>query len=226
MGKGLFVTGTNTDIGKTYVTALMVKKLRDNKRNAGYFKAAVSGNVRTEQGLIPGDAEYVDRIAGIGGDLEEMVPYVYENAYSPHLAAQIEGNPVELPVVCERYQAVSEKYEYVTVEGSGGIICPIRYDEQVIMLEDIVKALGLGVLIVAEAGLGTINSVFLTVSYLKNQGIPVKGIILNHFHEGNLIEEDNRKMVERFTGMPVVAVVHDGDTELEIEAEKLEELYH
>ena len=76
MGKGLFITGTNTDVGKTYVTALIVKKLRENNRNAGYFKAAASGNVRTEKGLIPGDAEYVDRVAQIGGDVGEMVPYI------------------------------------------------------------------------------------------------------------------------------------------------------
>lgn len=225
MSKGLFITGTNTDVGKTYITALIVKKLRENNRNAGYFKAAVSGNKRTEKGLIPGDAEYVDRIAQIGGDVWEMVPYIYENAYSPHLAAQIEGNPVEMSVICQRYKAIAQKYDYVTMEGSGGIICPIRYDDKKIMLDHMVKELGLGALIIAEAGLGTINSVFLTVHYMKSRQIKVKGIILNHFHDDNIIEQDNRKMIELLTGVPVVAVVHDGDKNLDMEVGRLEEFY-
>ncbi len=225
MSKGIFITGTNTDVGKTFVTALIIKKLRDSNKNAGYFKAAVSGNVRTEEGLIPGDAEYVNQIAGIDANLSEMVPYVYENAYSPHLASQIEGNPVEMSVVCKKYKEVSKKYEYVTMEGSGGIVCPIRYDDKIIMLEDIVKELGLGTLIIADAGLGTINSIFLTVSYLKSQNIKVKGIILNHFHDDSIIEQDNRKMIEKLTGIPVIAVVHDNEEELNIDVEELEKLY-
>lgn len=225
MGKGLFITGTNTDVGKTYVTALIVKKLRENNRNAGYFKAAASGNVRTEKGLIPGDAEYVDRVAQIGGDVGEMVPYIYENAYSPHLAAQIEGNPVEMSVIRQRYNAIAQKYDYVTMEGSGGIICPIRYDGKKIMLDHIVKELGLGTLVIAEAGLGTINAVYLTVHYMKSQQIKVKGIIVNHFHDGDIIEQDNRKMIEILTGVPVVAVVHDGDKDLDMDVERLEAFY-
>lgn len=225
MSKGLFITGTNTDIGKTFVTALIVKKLREHGLNAGYFKAAVSGNERTETGIIPGDAEYVDRIAGIGGNLSDMVPYVYENAYSPHLASRIEGNPVEMSVVCDRYNSISNIYDYVTVEGSGGIICPIRYDDKIIMLEDIVKELGLSTLIVAEAGLGTINSVFLTAYYLKSRNIKVKGVILNHYHDDNIIEHDNKKMIEALTEIPVVAVVRDSEDNIDINVEKLKNLY-
>lgn len=225
MSKGLFVTGTNTDIGKTYVTALIVKKLRESGLNAGYFKAAVSGNKRTENGIIPGDAQYVDNIAGIGGNLSEMVPYVYENAYSPHLASRIEGNPVEMSVVHKKYNNILQKYDYVTVEGSGGIICPIRYDNKIIMLEDIVKELGLSTLIIAEAGLGTINSVFLTVNYMKSRSMGINGIILNHFHDDNIIEQDNMKMIEILTGIPVVAVVHDNDDNLDIDAGKLAGFY-
>ncbi len=225
MSKGLFITGTNTDIGKTYVTALIVKKLREAGFSAGYFKAAASGNPRTPYGMIPGDAAYVSRIAGIGGDLSEMIPYVYENAYSPHLASRIEGNPVELDIVRSKYDAISKKYDYMTVEGSGGIICPIRYSDPVILLEDIIKELSLGVLIVADAGLGTINLVSLTVSYLKSREIAVKGVILNHFCDSGIIETDNRDMIEYLTGVPVMAVVHDKEEDLGMDVEKLEGLY-
>ncbi|MDD3369687.1 MAG: dethiobiotin synthase [Lachnospiraceae bacterium] len=229
MSKHIFVTGTGTDVGKTYVTALIVKKLRQTGLNAGYFKAAVSGNKRGilngKEGLIPGDAAYVDQIAGIQGDLTEMVPYVYEHAVSPHLASRLEGNPVKLEVVKSYFQNICEKYEYVTVEGSGGILCPICFDEEKIWLEDIVKELDLDSILVADAGLGTINNVVLTASYMKQEGMKIKGIILNHFHPKEVMEEDNRQMITYMTGLPVIACVKPGDTELDIEAEELAALY-
>ncbi|HZK18041.1 MAG TPA: dethiobiotin synthase, partial [Clostridia bacterium] len=126
MGKGLFVTATGTDVGKTFVTALIVKKLRDTGHCAGYYKAALSGATRTKDGFSPGDAEYVRQIAGLNKKAREMVSYVYENAYSPHLAAQIEGNPVDMSVIKSAYKRLASVYDYVTVEGSGGIMCPLR----------------------------------------------------------------------------------------------------
>lgn len=94
MSKALFVTGTGTDVGKTYVAALMAKALKDAGLNAAYYKAAVSGNVRRPDGsLIPGDARFVREFAHLDQGEETMCPYVYEHAWSPHLAAQAEGNP-------------------------------------------------------------------------------------------------------------------------------------
>ena len=79
MSKGIFITGTGTDIGKTYVTGLIVKKLRESGADAAYYKAAMSGNERRVDGsLIPGDALQVKTMSGIGQPLEEMCPYVYE----------------------------------------------------------------------------------------------------------------------------------------------------
>ena len=126
MSKSLFVTGTGTDVGKTFVTGLMLKKLRENGSRAAYYKAAMSGNDRRADGsLIPGDALRVKEMSGIEQPLEEMCPYVYETAVSPHLAAKLEGNPVELERVLEGLRDVRAKYDYVTVEGSGGI--PVSY---------------------------------------------------------------------------------------------------
>ena len=122
MAKALFVTGTGTDVGKTYISALMSKALREAGLNAAYYKAAVSGNVRRPDGtLIPGDARFVREYAGLSQREETMCPYVYEHAWSPHLAAQAEGNPPELPVIRAGFQAVCDRHEIVTVEGSGGI---------------------------------------------------------------------------------------------------------
>ena len=226
MGKALFIAGTGTDVGKTYAAGLIVKKLRQSGASAAYFKAAVSGNERGEDGrLIPGDALYVKTVSGISQPLEQMCPYVYEHAVSPHLAARMEGNPVRMERVLEQFAELCGAYEYVTMEGSGGILCPIRFDGKEIWLADIVKACGAGFLLVADAGLGTINAVGLTAFYMKQTGIPLKGILLNHFRPGDRLHEDNRKMCEYVTGAKVSACIRDGCLDLELSGDSLKALY-
>ena len=225
MSKGIFVTATGTDIGKTYVTALIIKKLRESGHEAGYYKAALSGAKRTKNELHIEDADHVKTIAKLNDACTDMVSYIYESEVSPHLAAKLEGNPVVLEKIVADYEKQCLKYDYITVEGSGGIICPIRYDhQQQIFLEDIVKELKLSVLIVADAGLGTINATVLTVKYLESKNIPIKGIILNRYY-GGIMEDDNIKMIEAITHIPVVALIKDGDCNIEIDLDILEALY-
>ena len=226
MSKALFVTGTGTDTGKTYITGLIVKKLQEAKKNPAYYKAAMSGNDRRPDGtLIPGDALAVQTMSGINQSLTSMCPYVYEHAYSPHLASRLEGNPVVMDVVTHGFADVTAVYDYVTVEGSGGILCPICFDEARIQLEDVVKELHLSSILIADAGLGTINSVVLTAEYMKTHGLPLKGIIFNHYHPGDVMENDNIFMCEHMTGLPTLAKVQDGDTELDMNIDALCALY-
>lgn len=226
MSKALFVTGTGTDTGKTYVTGLIVKKLQEAKKNPAYYKAAMSGNDRRPDGtLIPGDALAVQTMSGIDQSLTSMCPYVYEHAYSPHLASRLEGNPVVMDIVKHGFADVAADYDYITVEGSGGILCPICFDEARIQLEDVVKELHLSSILIADAGLGTINSVVLTAEYMKTHGLPLKGIIFNHYHPGDVMEDDNIFMCEHMTGLPTLAKVQDGDTELDMNVDALCALY-
>ncbi len=115
---------------------------------------------------------------------------------------------------------------YLTMEGSGGIICPLRWDErQHVVLDDLVKELGLGALIIADAGLGTINSAVLTIEYLRARDIPIRGLIFNKYMSGNLMQDDNAAMIEALTGVKVVAYVKEGDTDLDIDVDFLKNLY-
>ena len=226
MSKAVFLTGTGTDIGKTYISGLIVKKLAEAGKNPAYYKAAMSGNDRREDGsLIPGDALFVQKTSGISQPLEEMCPYVYENAWSPHLASRVEGNPVDLEVVRKGFLETADKYDYITMEGSGGILCPLCFDERRIQLEDVIREFELSSILVADAGLGTINSVVLTAEYMKARSLPIRGIIFNHYHPGNIMEDDNIFMCEYMTGLPVIAKVQDNATELETDADVLAALY-
>lgn len=221
VGKGIFITGTDTDIGKTYVTALLVKTLREAGYDVGYYKAAISG----ADSVAESDAGFVNRFAGIGESEDMLLSYLYKHAVSPHLAARMEGHPVEKEVILAGWARAAARYPYVTMEGSGGICCPIRHDEKAVYyLEDIVHWLHLPSLIVADAGLGTINHVVLTAFYMKARELPVKGVLLNNW-KGGVMEEDNVKMIEEMTGLPVLAKIHRGDAVIDADPALLASLY-
>ena len=221
MSRAVFITATGTDVGKTYVTALIVKRLREAGINAGYYKAALSRAEERGGRLVPGDADFVARASGMAEPPESLVSYVYKNPLSPHLAAQIEGNPPELDAIKRDFARALKKYDYLCVEGCGGIVCPIRWDERKIMLEDIIKACGLAVVIVAPSGLGSINSAVLTVEHARAAGIEVRGIIMNGYDETQLMHRDNKYMIEVLTGVRVTACVKRDDTALDVSVEEL-----
>lgn len=217
MDKGIFITGTGTDVGKTYVTALIVKKLNEEGIKTGYYKAAISG----ANSIDHSDAGYVKKISKINQKEDTLLSYIYETPVSPHLASKIEGNPVNMTKILKDFNRVKNEYDFIVVEGSGGIVCPIRYDNiENIFLEDIIKKLELKSLIVADAGLGTINSVVLTVSYMKSKNITVSGIILNNY-KGGIMEEDNIYMIEKITGVKVISCVSKDDKDIYIDEKYL-----
>ena len=217
--KGYFVTATGTDVGKTFVTALLVKKWRDSGIDAGYYKAALSGAELRDGKWVAGDADYVKRIANLPDMQEQLVSYVYKEAVSPHLAARKEGNPVALTKVKADFEAACARHEFVFAEGSGGIICPIRYDDQKIFLEDIIKTENLPILVVTTAALGSINACVLTVEYARSRGLDIRGLIVNRYgSSGNLeMEDDNIRMMQDLTGLEILAKVKDGDTDLGVQ---------
>ncbi|MEI0595535.1 dethiobiotin synthase [Brachyspira pilosicoli] len=220
MAKTIFITATGTDIGKTYVSGLIAKHIKDKGLNIGYYKAALSGS----NDIKDSDAWYVKQQADLPDSYDEMVSYTYKHAYSPHLAAQIEGNPPDIKIIKNAYKDISKKHDYMIVEGSGGIICPIRYDSnQKIFLEDIIKELNIPSLIIADAGLGTINSTVLTIEYMRSKNLKINGVILNRFEMANKMHEDNKKMIEEMTGVKIIGVVIDGI--LKLYKENIETLF-
>ncbi|GFZ30203.1 ATP-dependent dethiobiotin synthetase BioD [Clostridium zeae] len=204
MTKGIFIVGTDTDVGKTIITAGLMHLLKSNGYNATYFKAALSGAVEIDNKLIPGDTELVSKVSKLKEDYENITPYIYREAVSPHLAAKLENNPMNLDVIKEKYVYLKNKYDYIVAEGSGGIVCPLIDDERgLYVLENLIKDLNMSVLIVAKAGVGTINHSVLTVKYIENLGIKIKGIIINNYKE-ELLYDDNISMIEKLTKIPVI----------------------
>lgn len=204
MAKGVFVVGTDTDVGKTIVTAGLMHVLRSNGYNATYFKAALSGAIEADNELIPGDTKLVSEVSNLEEAYENITPYVYRTPISPHLAAKLENNPMDLDIVREKYAYLKEKYDFIIAEGSGGIVCPLIDDERgLYILGDLIKDLDMSVIIVARAGLGTINHSVLTVKYIETLGIKIRGIIINNYKEDFLCD-DNIEMIEKLTKVPII----------------------
>ncbi|MDE7169610.1 MAG: dethiobiotin synthase [Mucispirillum sp.] len=224
MAKRLFVTGAGTDVGKTYVSALIVKKMRDCGFNCGYFKPALSGAELRGGKLFLGDMEYVKKISGLDMD-DTSVSFAYKSAVSPHLAARLENNFFNMDKVKSDFQKLSDKFEYIVIVGAGGIVCPFKYEkDEIIMTEDIIKELKAPAVLAALCGLGSINSSLLSISYIKSAGIALKAVIFNNF-KGGVMEEDNIKTVSEIGGILPALTVNSGARELETDAETLSNLF-
>lgn len=208
--KGIFVTATGTDAGKTYVSAQLVKALREQNVNAGYFKPVLSGALRQGNRLVPGDAEFVCRVSGLPGPSEQYVTYFYEPAVSPHLAAQIENRPIEMERITSHLSKIQERFDYTVAEGCGGLFCPLRtageMDEDPLLLRHVAAKLGFDLLIVCPSGLGSIHAAVTTAEYAKRSGLTIHAMVMNRFEPGNPIHVDNRLQIQRFTGIPTVTI--------------------
>lgn len=217
MSKNIFITATGTDIGKTYVSALIIKKMRETGFDCGYFKPVLSGVEEINGKLTVSDCNYVVNTANIPTSADECVSFWWKEAVSPHLAAKRQNQEIDISKIKKDFEKAKNKYDYLLVEGAGGITCPLNLENgKKYLLKDLIKEFNTSIIIVADGGLGTINSILLTVEYARNNGINIKGIILNNFEPNNFMHQDNLKQVEYLTGVKVVAIVEKGQKDIKL----------
>lgn len=215
MTKKIFITATGTDVGKTYISALIVKKMRESGYDCGYYKPVLSGVRELGGRLVESDPNYVIQTANIPVKADDCVSYWWKEAVSPHLAAKRTGEEIDISRIKYDYAQACKKYEYLLIEGAGGITCPLRLEnDEKYLLKDLIWELGLSTIVVADAGLGTINSTLLTIDYAHENGIEVEGIILNKYDSNNFMHWDNLQQVEYLTGINVVATVPYGGNDI------------
>lgn len=191
--KGIFVTGTDTSMGKTVLTAALVAGLKQRGVDVVPMKPVQAGcDVRKDQMLAP-DLEFCIAAGGLSPSEEEkalMCPYKLEPACSPRLAASMAKTEISLKTIRKAFDALSRKHQVVVAEGAGGVLAPINDSE---FMLDIMKALGLPVLVAARPGLGTINHTLLSVRALRDAGLEIAGVVLVDAigREWGAIEKDN-----------------------------------
>jgi dethiobiotin synthetase len=197
--RGLFITATDTGVGKTEVACALVRGHRARGLDVGAMKPAQSGHE-------PGEASDADRLRAAAGEADpaELVcPYTFAAPLAPAVAARLEGQSVSLPRILEAARALAARHAALVVEGAGGLMTPLTDRET---YADLAVALGLPVLVVGRAGLGTVNHLALTCEALRARGLAVHGIVLNRLSpSGDPSEPHNPAQIERLTGSRVLA---------------------
>lgn len=192
----IFITGSDTDIGKTFVTAGFSYILNKHKYSICPYKPIQSGGISSSTGLIPGDCKTVKEIANLDLSYDIMNTYCFETPVSPHLACEIENKEIDIPNIINHYDHLKNTYDCVLVEGAGGCVVPIIRNK--FYITDLIKMMNLSTIVVTSTYVGSINHTCLTVSYLQNLGIEIKAIVFNGY-KGNDYEDDNIKNIKHIT---------------------------
>lgn len=197
---GLFISGTDTGVGKTIVTAGIAAALRQSGVDVGVWKPVQSGALADEP---ESDAYLLKALSGVEDACEEIAPLVFPAPLTPLLAAEAVGKSLTIEEVVAGGQVLMERHSALVVEGAGGLLVPLTRTE---MMADLASRLELPLLLVARAGLGTINHTLLSVWYARKRGIEVIGVILNATAPDTNNDESvktNARMIEYYGEVPV-----------------------
>ena len=195
---GIFITGTDTGIGKTIVAGGIVAYLKESGVNIGVMKPISSGGTE--------DAEFLKQIANLDDPLSLINPIALKNPLAPSVAAELEGIEIDLSSIEKVYNQLKNKYDLLVVEGVGGIAVPLFKD---ILVTHLIRQLNLPIIIVGHLGLGTISHTMLSVAFAKQANLQILGIILNstHNYTPGLAEQTNPDEIERTTKIPVIGIL-------------------
>lgn len=206
MKRGLFITGTDTGVGKTIITAAIAAVLRRHGVNVGVMKPVSTGCVRRREGRVSEDGEFLAHAADVPEMLADITPIRLAEPLAPTVAAARAHINLDLGPVWTAWRRLREAHDVMLVEGIGGILCPVTPQESV---ADMAKQFGLPLVIVARPDLGTINHTALTVEAARMRGLDVAGIIINRYDRDT---EDIAQMtapdeITRVTGVAILGLV-------------------
>jgi len=201
LGVGFFITGTDTGVGKTVVTAGLLAAMIAAGIDAVAFKPVQSGAVPGVSGLESPDAAFYIKASGVSGSSCDYNLYRFSHPLSPHLAAEMSGRSINPSSILNRCRALLERHQVLLVEGAGGICVPLTRSGYTV--SSLAGDLGLPLVVVARPGVGTINHTVLTISYALAAGLKVAGFIFSGSGgtEGNP-ERDNAEIIRQMTGVP------------------------
>lgn len=187
--KGYFIIGTDTDIGKTYISSLLYRSCLS--KNPSYYKPIQTGCYEKDGSFIALDPEFLCKFSNIDYN-PNMSSYLYKNPLSPHLASEIENYEIDPNLIKLKWKEMSSHHPINFVEAAGGIYVPILRNK--FYMYDLVKLLNLPVILVSSSKVGSINHAMLTISFLKSQKIEIQGIIFNNYTD-EFYEKDNIKVI-------------------------------
>ena len=196
--KSIIITGTDTGVGKTVITAALALSLKNTGLNVGVMKPLQSGS------SLPGltDIEFLRMV--LGETSPDDCVYSFEAPLSPHAAAALSGETIDIDRIKSAYGRIASARDVVLVEGAGGLLVPILEDY---LMADLARNLSLPLLVVARPGLGTVNHTSLTIECARMRGLAVLGVVINAFPDSpGLAEKMNPSAIKKQTGAPLLGV--------------------
>lgn len=199
--KGIFVTGTDTGVGKTVVTAAIAWNLTQAGKRVALMKPIQTGTIVSG----PTDIEFVQKVLGADYSLDVSCPYMFSDPVAPLVASMLVGERIDIKKIKDSYSRLSSDNDFVIVEGAGGLLVPILEDY---FMSDLALDLDLPVLIVTRPNLGTLNHTFLTLESAKKRGLDVAGIVISNFPwDPGLPEQTNPELILSMTGDNLLGVI-------------------
>jgi dethiobiotin synthetase len=205
MSRGFFITGTDTGVGKTVIAAAIIKMIRARGISVCGMKPVETGCSRSGSCLCPSDGTFLKKAAGMEETLNLITPYCFETPVAPSLASEMEGRPVSIDVILEKFHLLLKRYHAAVVEGVGGILVPMKRDYFVI---DLIREMKLPLIVVSRPSLGTLNHTLLTVNFALKQGIAVAGVIINFTRppDETVAENTNPLLLRQLSPVPLIGV--------------------
>lgn len=199
MGKGLFITGTDTGVGKTFFACGLAALLKDSGYRVGVMKPAETGCEERDGKLVPQDAIRLREASGCDEPLEKICPYRLPEPLAPSIAAERAGVRIDAGHLLNVYGDISSKHDLTLVEGAGGLMVPLLPSYT---YADLARVLKLPLLVVAANKLGAINHLLLTLEHARCKGLTVLGYVLNSVaNDNSLAAETNREVLAGLTGV-------------------------
>ena len=211
MHKGIFITATDTGVGKTIASVTIICALKRAGVMAGAMKPMETG-CSVENGImIPSDGTFLRDAAGMADSIDLVTPIRYKLPIAPYTAEIKEGISFKLESVFRAYKQLSGRYEFMVVEGVGGVLVPLTRTASgdIFFVTDLIKDLRLPAVVVTRPQLGTINHTLLTVSRLLDEGIEIKGVIVSNSTplQGSAAEEMSLEALRELCPVPVIGVL-------------------
>jgi dethiobiotin synthetase len=216
MNSGVFITGTDTGIGKTEISSAIARMMRARGRKVGVMKPVASGCGLKGGKLVSVDTLRLMAAAQTDDDPSLVTPQAYRAPLPPAVAAREEHAPFDMGKVMAAWDTLRQRHEFMVVEGVGGLLVPL---DDTTLVADLIRRLDLPVVVVSRSGLGTINHTLLTVREARRQGLTVIGIVLNHASsaEPDPSAATNAAVIRHYADAPVLAEVPFLHDLLEIE---------
>lgn len=203
--RGVFITGIDTEIGKTEIACGLAWFLRKNEIKVGVMKPFATSSKIYSKDYKSQDTAKLAKAAGVGDPDETLNPVFFPLAASPLMAAEISHKPINLKKVIEKFMFLKKKYDFIVVEGIGGVMVPITHK---VSLLHVVRKMNLPVIIVSRPRLGSINHTVMTINTCREFKVPIVGIIFNQMPiRPNIVESMTPFYIERLTKTKTLSVI-------------------